>query len=99
LELGSTLAVVDGVGRAIKIKKSFITELTLFDCLIFGLIITLNRGTTNITIIGNDRFVEQGDLVERTFAELIILAGFSLLGRVIDPLGNFLDENRKVKKE
>ena len=72
MELGSTLAVIDGVARAIKIKKSFITELTLLDCLVFGLIITLNKGTTNITIIGNDRFVEQGDLVERTFAELII---------------------------
>jgi F-type H+/Na+-transporting ATPase subunit alpha len=91
LELGSTLAVIDGVARAIKIKKSFMTELTLLDCLIFGLIITLNKGTTNITIMGNDRFVEQGDLVERTFAELIILVGFTLLGRVIDPLGNFLD--------
>ena len=91
MELGSTLAVLDGVGRAIKIKKAFINELVLFDFLIFGLIITLNRSVTSITIIGSDRFVEQGDFVERTFAELIILTGFALLGRVIDPLGNFLD--------
>jgi F-type H+/Na+-transporting ATPase subunit alpha len=91
MQLGSTLAVLDGVGRAIKIKKSFINELSLFDCVIFGLIITLNKGTTNLTIIGNDRFVEQGDFVERTFAELLISVGFSLLGRVIDPVGNFLD--------
>src|SRR5690349_19393885 len=99
MELGSTLAVIDGVARAIKIKKTFIIELALLDCLILGLVITLSKGTTSVTVIGNDRFVEQGDLVERTFAELIILVGFSLLGRVIDPLGNFLDISRKSKIE
>lgn len=91
MEIGSALAVLDGVARAVKIRKIFIAELVLIDNIIFGLIITVNRGITYITVIGNDRYVEQGDLVERTFAELFIFAGFRLLGRVIDPIGNFLD--------
>jgi F0F1-type ATP synthase alpha subunit len=79
------------VARAAKIRKAFFCELALIDRQIFSIILTMQDGVTSLTVMGNDRSVEQGDLVERTFSELIICVGFSILGRVIDPLGNFLD--------
>ena len=47
---------------------------------------------SGLTILGSDRDVEQGDIAERTFMELLINVGFYLIGRVIDPISNFLDD-------
>jgi len=46
---------------------------------------------SGLTVLGNDRAVEQGDIAERSFMELLIEVGFFLVGRVIDPAANFLD--------
>ena len=47
---------------------------------------------TGLTVLGNDRMVEQGDIAERSFTELLIEVGFHLVGRIVDPTAVFLDE-------
>lgn len=90
MEVGLVLTTIDGVARVIALDSSFIGELLL---LTFVRAITLNLELiiTGLSILGNDRDVEQGDLAERTFAELLIQVGFFLIGRIIDPAANFLD--------
>jgi F0F1-type ATP synthase alpha subunit len=90
LELGFVLGVADGVVR-IGNLPAFIGELLNFDY-VRGLALNLENVISSISLLGNDRVVEQGDLVERTFAELLIEIGFFLIGRIIDSAGNYLDE-------
>jgi F0F1-type ATP synthase alpha subunit len=84
-------SIIDGVARVVSLEHTFIGELLVI-ALIKAMALNLEESITALTILGNDRNVLQGDLAERTFAELLIEVGFYLIGRVIDPAANFLDE-------
>lgn len=91
MEIGLLLSVIDGVARVVSLDTSFIGELLLLTN-VRGITLNLEYYITGLSILGNDRVVEQGDIVERLYTELLIEVGFFLVGRIIDPAGNFLDE-------
>ena len=90
MDVGVVLSVVDGVSRVIALDTSFIGELILL-LRVRAVTLNLELLITGLSVLGNDRDVEQGDIAERTLAELLIAVGFFLIGRVIDPAANFLD--------
>jgi F0F1-type ATP synthase alpha subunit len=90
MEVGLVLTQVDGVARVVALDLSFIGELLLLT-LVKAITLNLEVIITGLSVLGNDRDVEQGDLAERTYAELLIQVGFFLIGRIIDPAANFLD--------
>ena len=81
----------DGVVDLLGIDLSFLGELLDLEGEVSALVITLNEVLTSVTVLGNDLSIEQGDLAERTFAELLIPVGFFLIGRIINPLATYLD--------
>ena len=84
------ISTIDGVGRVVGIDYCFIGELLLLSVM-RGLALNLEFIITGLTVLGNDRLVEQGDIAERSFAELLIEVGFFIVGRIIDPTAIFLD--------
>jgi len=91
LEIGLVLTAIDGVARVASMDITFIGELINLASL-KAVTLNLEFFISGLTILGNDRDVEQGDVAERTFMELLINVGFYLIGRVIDPISNFLDD-------
>lgn len=53
----------------------------------------LNLETDNvgIVVLGNDREIQEGDIVKRTGSIVDVPIGEGMLGRVVDPLGNSID--------
>ena len=91
MEIGLVLTAIDGVARVASMDLTFIGELINLATL-KAVTLNLEFFISGLTILGNDRDVEQGDIAERTFMELLINVGFYLIGRVIDPISNFLDD-------
>ena len=91
MEIGLILTAIDGVARVSGLDTTFIGELINLG-VIKSVTLNLEFFISGLTILGNDRDVEQGDIAERTFMELLINVGFYLIGRVIDPISNFLDD-------
>jgi F0F1-type ATP synthase alpha subunit len=91
IEVGIVLTTIDGVSRVIGLDFTFIGELLILT-IVRALSLNIEFIITGLTVLGNDRQVEQGDIAERTFAELLIEVGFFLVGRIIDPAANFLDQ-------
>ena len=91
MEVGLVLTTIDGVARVIALDQTFIGELLVLS-VVRALTLNLENFVTGLSILGNDRNVVQGDVAERTFAELLIEVGFFLVGRIIDPAANFLDQ-------
>ena len=91
MDIGIVFSIMDGVARVVAIEHTFIGELVVIAAL-KAMALNLEESLTALTILGNDRNVLQGDLAERTWAELLIEVGFYLVGRIIDPAANFLDE-------
>ncbi len=69
VELGLLLSVIDGVARVVSLDTSFIGELLLLTN-VRGITLNLEYYITGLSILGNDRVVEQGDIVERIYTEL-----------------------------
>ena len=91
MEVGLTLTTIDGVSRVVGLDYTFIGELLILT-VVRALALNLEFIITGLTVLGNDRLVEQGDIAERSFAEILIEVGFFLVGRIIDPTANFLDQ-------
>ena len=91
MQIGLILFNKDGIVRLIGLEELFQAELVMLLTPLKGLTLNLSEITSDIAILGNDRFIEEGELAERLFVELVISVGFHLVGCVIDGIGNYID--------
>jgi F0F1-type ATP synthase alpha subunit len=63
-----------------------------------GLVLNLRENEVGVIILGNDMNIYPGDYVYRTKSLLNIPVGDKYIGRVIDPLGNYIDNVGKLVK-
>lgn len=66
---------------------------------IYGLALNLEECEVGSIILGDFSKVKAGDIVKRTKKVLSLPVGEELIGRVIDPLGESLDEKDKIQSE
>lgn len=64
-----------------------------------GMALNLETDNVGIVILGNDRDIQEGDIVKRTGSIVDVPIGEGLLGRVVDPLGNPIDGLGPVKSD
>ena len=53
--------------------------------------LNLEPDNVGIVVFGNDKLIKEGDVVKRTGAIVDVPVGESILGRVVDALGNPID--------
>ena len=86
LTVGDGIAVVYGLFH---IKSGELVDFCVED--IKGMALSLNTDRVGVIIFGNDRFIKEGFVVKRTFSIVDVPVGQELAGRVVDGLGNALD--------
>merc|ERR1712054_266480 len=86
LTVGDGIAVVYGL---FNIKSGELVDFCAED--IKGMALSLNTDRVGVIIFGNDRFIKEGFVVKRTFSIVDVPVGHQLAGRVVDGLGNALD--------
>jgi proton translocating ATP synthase F1 alpha subunit len=91
-DIGEVLSVKDGVATVYGLNDVKAGEVIEFiDAKVQGLALNLNVDTIQTVIFGNDRLIKEGDRVRATKNLLQFPVGASLLGRIVDPLGNPID--------
>jgi len=90
-EVGQVLSVGDGVARVYGLDKVQAGEMVEFPGGIRGMALNLESDNVGVVIFGDDTGVREGDTVKRTGAIVDVPIGKSLLGRVVDALGNPID--------
>ena len=90
-EIGQVLSVGDGVARVYGLDNVQAGEMVEFPGGIKGMALNLETDNVGIVIFGEDRDIKEGDTVKRTGAIVEVPTGRSLLGRVVDALGNPID--------
>jgi F-type H+-transporting ATPase subunit alpha len=91
-ETGQVLSVGDGIARIFGLTNVMSGELLEFPTAgIKGMALNLEQDNVGAVIFGDDRQIREGDAVNRTGAIVDVPVGKSLLGRVVDALGNPLD--------
>jgi len=90
-DYGVVISIGDGVAKVSGLDNIQVGELVTFSNNISGIALNLERDFVGIAIFGNDSLVSEGDSVRRSFSILSIPTGPTLLGRVVDSLGNAID--------
>ena len=95
-DFGQVIEVGDGVAHIDGLKSCFAGELLEFPNGSYGMAMNLDDDMVGSVIIGSDRGIRQGDIVRPTGRAMEVPVGEDLLGRVIDPLGNAIDDHGKI---
>ena len=95
-EVGRVLSVGDGIARVYGLDNVQAGEMVEFPGGIMGMALNLESDNVGIVIFGSDRDIKEGDTVKRTSAIVDVPAGDALLGRVVDGLGNPLDDKGPI---
>lgn len=90
-EVGTVLQVGDGVARIYGLKKVQSGELIEFENGCQALALNLEADNVGAVILGSTQDIKEGDTVKRTNRIGAIKVGDSLLGRVVNTLGEPID--------
>lgn len=64
-----------------------------------GMALNLETDNVGIVVLGNDREIQEGDIVKRTGSIVDVPIGDGMLGRVVDALGNPIDGEGPIKSD
>ena len=90
-ETGVVLSVGDGIARLYGLEKAMAGELLEFPHGVMGMVLNLEEDNVGAALLGEDRYVKEGDVVKRTGRIVQVPVGEPLVGRVVDPLGHPVD--------
>lgn len=90
-QTGSVLRVGDGIAIVYGLKDAMMGELLTFPHGVSGLVFNLEEQSVGVILLGQSHLIKEGDLVKTTKRIFEVPVGESLLGRVVNPLGQPLD--------
>src|SRR5579871_648071 len=98
-EVGQVLSVVAGFSSAYGLDNVQAGEMVEFENGVRGMALNLETDNVGIVIFGEDREIIEGQTVKRTGAIVDVPVGKGLLGRVVDALGNPIDDKGPIKAD
>lgn len=99
IETGSVLTVGDGVARVYGLENAQAGELVEFNNGVKGLILNLEQDNVGVAVMGSDAGIKEGDVVKRTGRIADVPVGDAILGRVVNGLGEPIDELGPIKTQ
>ena len=95
--VGQVLQVGDGVARIYGLQDCMMSELLEFPGGVMGMALNLEEDNVGAVLLGDASAVKEGDTVKTTGRVISVPTGDSLVGRVVNPLGEALDGKGAVK--
>ncbi len=96
-DVGTVHHIGNGVATVSGLPNVSIDEIVVFPNGTEGMALNLDRDRVDLIMLGNERGIRGGDLVQSTGNRLKVPVGAQLLGRIIDPLGNPLDRDEPIE--
>ena len=90
-EVGTVLQVGDGIARIYGLNSVQANELIEFESGVAGIVLNLEQDNVGAVLLGSSETIKEGDSVKRSKKIASIGVGESLLGRVINTLGEPID--------
>jgi F-type H+-transporting ATPase subunit alpha len=90
-EVGAIISVGDGIARVHGLEKVMAGEMLSFPHNVFGIALNLEEEEVGVVLLGESQLLKEGDVVKRTNTIMSVPVGESLIGRVVNPLGEAID--------
>jgi F-type H+-transporting ATPase subunit alpha len=95
-EVGTVIKVGDGIAEIYGLEKVMAGELLEFDYGVRGLALNLEEDKVGCVLFGDFQKIKEGDEAKRTRRIMSVPVGDALIGRVVDALGNQIDEKGEI---
>jgi F-type H+-transporting ATPase subunit alpha len=96
-ETGRVLSCGDGIARIYGLQNAAYGELLEFPHAIFGIVLNLEEDNVGAALFGDPQAIGEGDEVERTGRIAEVPVGDALLGRVVNALGQPIDDRGPIR--
>jgi F-type H+-transporting ATPase subunit alpha len=90
-EMGRVIEVGDGIARVYGLEQAMAGELLQFPNDVVGMVLNLEEDNVGAVLLGDDRLIREGDVVKRSGRIAQVPVGETLVGRVVDALGQPID--------
>jgi F-type H+/Na+-transporting ATPase subunit alpha len=97
--VGTVLQVGDGIARVYGLPDCQMGELLEFPHGIMGLALNLEEDSVGVVLMGDDTKILEGDAVKETGRIIEIPVGMATLGRVVNALGQPIDNKGAIAAE
>ena len=94
--VGTVLRVGDGIAIIYGLDDAMAGELIKFPDDTLGMIFNLEEESVGVVIFGDEKNIKEGDVVKRTYRVAEVPVGEAVIGRVINPFGNPIDNKGAV---
>lgn len=98
-DIGTVLTIGDGVATVYGLDKVMAGELVEFENKGMGLVLNLEEKSVGVVVLTNIDSIKEGSKVKRTKRVLEVGVSEALIGRVVDALGNPLDNLGEIKTD
>lgn len=98
-EAGTVIQVGDGIARVHGLGNAMSGELLEFTNGTFGMAQNLDEDSIGVIIMGSDAGIKEGDPVKLTGRMAEVPVGEGMLGRVVNSLGEPVDDRGSIKAE
>src|SRR5688572_6652270 len=99
MEVGTVIKVGDGIAEIHGLEKVMAGELIELPHDVRGLALNLEEDKVGAVLFGDYQTIKEGDLVKRTGRIMEVPVGDALMGRVVDALGNAVDDKGPIVTE
>ena len=97
-EVGEVIKIGDGIARLNGLKNCQSFEMLEFPNNILGVALNLEQDSIGAILLGDYESIKEGDIVKRTKKVLSFPASEEMIGRVVNPLGQVIDGEKKQIK-
>jgi F-type H+/Na+-transporting ATPase subunit alpha len=98
-EVGTVIKIGDGIAELHGLEKVMAGELLEFPHDVSGLALNLEEDKVGAVLFGEFQTIREGDMVKRTGRIMQVPVGDALIGRVVDVLGNPIDDRGPILTE
>lgn len=98
-DIGTVITVGDRISLIYGLNNAMLGELLLFPKNVYGMVMNLEEDSLSAVILGDDEDIKEGDVVKRTGRVVEVPVGDALLGRVVNALGQPIDDKGVIKTD
>ena len=98
-DVGTVVTVGDGIALVEGLDQAMLSELVKFEDDTYGMILNLEEEVVGVVVLGDDTNIKEGQSVKRTKQIVEVKVGDALLGRVVNALGEPVDDLGPIKSD
>ncbi len=98
-DVGTVIQVADGIARIHGLENAMQGELLEFPGEVYGMVMNLEEDNVGVVLLGDSRAVNEGDVVKTTGRVVEVPVGDALTGRVVNALGQPIDEKGPIETD